>query len=257
MYFVKSKIGLVLTRLTGVLLRSMSPVTFEKMITEVISERTRRLTPKDSLTLLFKLDNRLYELQGEQAIAYGNGVHTKHRHMNYHDFFVKNIQAGEHVLDVGCGYGAVAYTLAQKAEVQITGIDINEKNIAKAIEYHNLPNIHYMVGDILEDITPLLKKQSFDVILMSNVLEHLPDRPQLLRHLKQTVQPKRFLIRVPLFERDWRVPLKQELGLEWRLDDTHEIEYTLETFTAEIAQAQLKITHLEVRWGEIWAVLAG
>lgn len=255
MYSLKSKIGLALARLTATFLRLMSTTTFEKIITETIAERTHMLNPKDSLTLLLKLDNRLYELQGKQAIAYGNGVHTKHRHMNYHDFFVKNIQTKEHVLDIGCGYGAVAYTIALKVDAHITAIDIDEKNIAKAIEHHNLPNIKYVIGNILGDISTLLKEQSFDVILMSNVLEHLPNRPQLLYHLQQVIQPKRFLIRVPLFERDWRVPLKKELGLEWRLDDTHEIEYTLETFAAEMVEAQLKITHLEVRWGEIWAVL--
>jgi len=56
-----------------------------------------------------------------------------------------------------------------------------------------------------------------------------------------------------LFERDWRVPLKKELGVEWRLDTTHETEYTLESFKEEIANAGLSITHLEVQWGEIWA----
>lgn len=252
---IKSKLGFVLAQLTAQLLRSMTNPTFEKIIIESIAERTHKLNPKASLVLLFKLDNRLYELQGEQAIAYGNGIHTKHRHMNYHDFFVKNIQPSEHVLDIGCGYGAVAYTIAQKVEAHITGIDINENNISKAQERHQLPTINYVVGDVLGDVSALLRGKSFDVILMSNVLEHLPNRPQLLSHLQQTLQPKCFLIRVPLFERDWRVPLKKELGLEWRLDDTHEIEYTAETFTAEMAEAQLKITYLEVRWGEIWAVL--
>jgi len=63
---------------------------------------------------------------------------------------------------------------------------------------------------------------------------------------------QRFLLRVPLFERDWRVPLKKELGVEWRLDSTHENEYTLESFQEEIQEAGLKIQYLEVRWGEIW-----
>ena len=70
------------------------------------------------------------------------------------------------------------------------------------------------------------------------------------------VHPSRFLIRVPVFERDWRVPLKRELGVEWRLDPTHETEYTLESFEKEMAAAGLRITYQEVRWGEIWAEVA-
>jgi hypothetical protein len=61
------------------------------------------------------------------------------------------------------------------------------------------------------------------------------------------------LIRVPLFERDWRVPLKKELGVEWRLDPTHETEYTIESWAQEIEEAGLKVTHQEIRWSEIWA----
>lgn len=60
---------------------------------------------------------------------------------------------------------------------------------------------------------------------------------------------------VLVFERDWRVPFKQELGIEWRLDHTHETEYTLESFQEEADMAGLKIAHLEVRWGEIWSEL--
>jgi hypothetical protein len=58
---------------------------------------------------------------------------------------------------------------------------------------------------------------------------------------------------VPVFERHWSVPLKRELGAEWRLDPTHKTEYTLETFSEEMAAAGLRILYQEVRWGEIWA----
>ena len=48
-------------------------------------------------------------------------------------------------------------------------------------------------------------------------------------------------------------PSADELGVEWRLDQTHETEYTLESFAEEMAAAGLHITHQQVRWGEIWA----
>ena len=44
--------------------------------------------------------------------------------------------------------------------------------------------------------------------------------------------------------------------MEWRLDDTHEIEYTLESFASEASEAGLRIVDQRVRWGEIWAELA-
>ena len=94
---------------------------------------------------------------------------------------------------------------------------------------------------------------AFDTIILSNVLEHLPNRSQFLRETVERIRPSRILLRVPVFERDWRVPLKQELGIDYRLDHTHFTEYTLESFAAEMAAAGLLVVHQEVRWGEIWA----
>ncbi|HEB77109.1 MAG TPA: class I SAM-dependent methyltransferase [Methylothermaceae bacterium] len=210
------------------------------------------LPPEEALRFLFRLDARLYSLQGGQAIAYDGGIHTKHRHMRYHDFFVDRVRLGERVLDIGCGIGAVAYDVAEKADAHVVGIDLNPDNIAQARQRHAHPRVEYRVGDALQ----ALPDGPFHVVILSNVLEHLPERPAFLRRVQEAAHPARFLIRVPLFERDWRVPLKKELGVEWRLDSTHEIEYTLESFAEEMTVAGLRITHQEVRWGEIWAEAA-
>jgi SAM-dependent methyltransferase len=209
----------------------------------------RLLPPKQTLRFLFRLDRWLYFLQGQMAGRYGGGLHTKHRHTRYHDFFVDHVQPGERVLDLGCGIGAVAYEVAERAEARVTGIDINADSIATARERFAHPHAEYKVADTLE----FLPQGHFDVVILSNVLEHLPDRPAFLRRVREATGATRFLIRAPLHERDWRVPLKKELGVEWRLDPTHEIEYTVESFAEEMAAADLEVTYLEVRWGEIWS----
>jgi hypothetical protein len=76
-----------------------------------------------------------------------------------------------------------------------------------------------------------------------------------LKKIVQQVGPRRLIIRVPLFERDWRVPLKKELGIDYRLDSTHCIEYTQEDFFTELQLSGLQATHTEFRWGEIWGVV--
>lgn len=221
----------------------------ESFIYRLVVWRIDTLPPDEALRFLFRLDAALYPLHGQQAIAYDGGIHTKHRHMCYHDFFINRIQAKARVLDIGCGIGAVAYDVADKAGAEVVGIDLNAENIAKAQQQYAHPGVTYQVGDVLKDLPP----GAFDVIILSNVLEHLPQRPNFLRQVQHVANPSRILIRVPLFERDWRVPLKRELGVEWRLDPTHETEYTLESFAAEISAANLEIVHQEVRWGEIWA----
>lgn len=242
----------VVRKAGSLVLKNVSSMSLQKLLVEVISLRARTLPAQEALCFLFGLDAQLYPLQGEFATAYGNGVHPKHRLMRYHDFFVDRVHSGDRVLDLGCGIGAVAYDVAEKAGVEVVGIDINETNINMANQRYAHPRVRYVVGDVLKS----LPGERFDVVILSNVLEHLPDRSEFLKGVQQAVSPQRFLIRIPLFERDWRVPLKREIGVEWRLDSTHETEYTLESFAEEMAAASLRISHQEVRWGEIWAEVA-
>ena len=46
------------------------------------------------------------------------------------------------------------------------------------------------------------------------------------------------------------------MGVEWRLDTTHFIEYTEEEFYNEIKKTGLKIKFIKFIWSEIWCVLA-
>jgi len=223
-----------------------------KLIYYTAERKARDLNPAEGLKFLFDLDNRLYPLQGTLAVAYDNGLHTKHRHTKYHDFFVEHINPGEKVLDIGCGNGALTYNVAEKVQnVEVLGIDLSSANIAVACKKYGRQNINYIVGDVMKDGT--LTANHFDVVILSNVLEHLPDRSKFLSKVWSKANPKRMLIRLPLFERDWRVPLKKELGIEWRLDSTHETEYTIESWAHEIEEAALTVTHQEIRWSEIWA----
>ncbi len=223
---------------------------FLSVIFSVIKEKSSSLVPADSLKLLFDLENRLYSLEGQESIRYGNGLHTKHRHINYHDFFVRRIEPGSRVLDVGCGNGALAYDIAtQVPEASVYGIDIVPENIEFARHKYSAENIQFVCADALCD----LPTQPLDAIVLSNVLEHIEKRVDFLRGLQKRYQPRKFLIRIPIFERDWRVPLKEELGIDYRLDPTHYIEYRQGQFAEEIARAGLRIHHSQVNWGEIWA----
>lgn len=204
--------------------------------------------PKEGLRIVLQLNNRIYKLTSKLACDYGNGLHPKHRLIAYHNFFVKHLNSGAKVIDIGCGNGALTYDMAESAGVEVTGIELNSQNYKMAVENYSHSNVQYVLGDALKD----LPERAFDVAVMSNVLEHLENRVDFLREAQMKLNPKRWLLRVPLYERDWRVPLMKELGLDYRLDSTHFIEYTREQFVNELEQAGLIITHDEIRWGEIW-----
>ncbi|MCK4437268.1 class I SAM-dependent methyltransferase [bacterium] len=241
----------LMLRSVALWLKRLPPSTRAEVLIQLIRSLVRRDTPKQTLQFLFKLENRLYLLEGETSIRYGNGIHTKHRHINYHHFFIRNLKLGEHVLDIGCGNGAMTYEMVTKVSgVQVVGIELNEDNIKFAREHYQHSNLRFIHGDALKE----LPNETFDVVTLSNVLEHIGQRVEFLKKIVQQTKPKRLIIRVPLFERDWRVPLKKELGIDYRLDPTHQIEYLQEDYFEELRRAGLKVTHVELRWGEIWSV---
>lgn len=177
-----------------------------------------------------------------------NGLHPKHRLMNYHKFFVDNVGENNTVLDIGCGNGALTYDIAKKAK-KVVGIDLKEQNISIAKRKFSRENMEYVHGDALTD----LPNKRFDVIILSNVLEHIDKRTKFLTSLKKLAH--KFLIRVPMLNRSWIDIYKKELGLEYRLDNTHFIEYTFESFKEELDKAGLHILDYSIQFGEIWTVV--
>ena len=216
-----------------------------------MAKRLEVLSPNSGLSFLLRMDTYLYSLQSTNAVRYGNSKHPKHRLTSYHDFFIERIKASDKVLDFGTGKGAVAYDIATSTGAHVDGIDISKENIDLARKYrsHQLVRFFCCVGRYYSF------DQNYDVVILSNVLEHIIERTKLLQDLTTATKAKRFLIRVPVFQRDWRVALKRELDIEWRLDLDHKTEFSIEDFAIEMQIAGLAIEHIEVKWGEIWAEL--
>lgn len=176
------------------------------------------------------------------------GLHPKHRIMNYHQFFVDNLSPEDRVLDVGCGNGALTFAIASKAK-DVVAVDIVAKKIEEAKKKYASGNIRY----IHCDATSYDFQQAFDVITLSNVLEHIEHRKEFLIKLKELAP--RFVIRVPMLTREWLPVYKKEMGIDGRLDDTHFIEYTEEEFLNEMTSVGLKVIQWNKQFGEIWAVV--
>ncbi|MBF0447987.1 MAG: methyltransferase domain-containing protein, partial [Magnetococcales bacterium] len=172
---------------------SLDSQTLADGIRRLALTRSESLNPQQALQFLFQLDAHLYPLQGRNAIRYDQGVHSKKRHTGYHQFFIKRIRSGERVLDVGCGSGMLALDLAKQTGERVLGIDLNPKNIELANKRERPDNLSYQVGDILHYVT----QEPFDVVILSNVLEHLDGRVHFLRQLIEVTQCNRFLFRVP------------------------------------------------------------
>ena len=207
--------------------------------------------PSGALRRGFHILDMVDRVIAERATAYGGGIHPKHRLTGYHDFFVENIPRGSRVLDIGCGYGAVARSIAERVEdVQVTGIDLDEANIRQAGEGPKLPNLAFVQGDATQSVP----EGAWDVLVLSNVLEHVERRVAFLRALVAKSGARLVLIRVPLYQRHWHLPLREELGLSYFSDLTHFIEHTEAEFLQETEDSGLNMIEMNTRWGEIWAI---
>jgi SAM-dependent methyltransferase len=209
-----------------------------------------RQRPEQAVRRLLRIADGLLARVDVLAVELDGGIHAKHRLMRYHDFFVERVKAGERVLDVGCGKGELACDLATRGGAHVTGIDVNRTSLAFARARFSSDRLELVEADALEWVPP----RPYDVVVLSNVLEHVADRVGLLRRLVQLARPDRLLIRVPVLERDWLVGLRRDLGIPYFSDPTHQTEYSPEQLEAELGDAGLRLTELQHRWGELWAV---
>ncbi|UZS00107.1 class I SAM-dependent methyltransferase [Chondrinema litorale] len=109
-------------------------------------------------------------------------------------FIIKAIESytkgDRKVLDVGCGNGLITMELG-KIGYQVKGVDISNKTIDKAIANNNLTNVTFEVADVevlsIQDV-------KYDVIICSEVLEHLKEPGKMLIILKRLLKENGILI---------------------------------------------------------------
>tara|TARA_Y100000589_G_scaffold53715_1_gene44647 strand:- start:1736 stop:2533 length:798 start_codon:yes stop_codon:yes gene_type:complete len=206
---------------------------------------------KESFKNLFYLKDKLDLVINERALKYGKGIHPKHKLTNYHKFFIDRIKNGENVLDVGCGNGSVAISIAKEfLNSKIIGIDINKDNIQfanKKLKENDLKNLIFINGDINQQ-----NGISSDVVILSNILEHIDNRISFLKNIKDLTGANKFLIRVPYFKRDWQIAFRKEIGVYYFSDNDHKIEHTIEELKKELIQANFIMEETIIIWGEIW-----
>ncbi len=95
---------------------------------------------------------------------------------------------GKRVVDVGCGGGILAESLAASG-AQVTGIDLSEKAL-KVARLHQLESgvqVDYrlVAVEALAEETP----ESFDVVTCMEMLEHVPDPASVMAACARLVKP--------------------------------------------------------------------
>lgn len=235
-------------RLLGTSWRCLPPSMRSFLFRQILAAESQG-DAADSLRRLFAFDDELDQAIINASTAYGAGIHPKHRLMKYHQFFIDRSKGARRILDVGCGRGIVSHEMVmQLPDAEIVGVDADETCIRFARKHFEHARLRFVRGMAPQD----LSGETFDVVVLSNVLEHVDKRQDFLQELTRLCSPAKTLVRLPLFDRDWVIPLRKELGLPYFSDSTHFAELTASEWIGEVESADLEVTHHEIRWGEIW-----
>ena len=205
---------------------------------------------------VLELHSTSYKLASIIAVKLEGGRHPKHNIINYGQWFTSNISKNDIVLDIGCNTGMMVDKLSEKAEY-VYGIEINERLVNEAKFKIQKNNVEFICSDAT--VYDYSKCRDITIVTLSNVLEHIEYRVDFLLKIIEQIpwsskDRKKLLIRVPMVDRDWITIYKKQIGVEYRLDNTHYTEYTYLQFKDELNKSDIKIVSYHIQFGELYAV---
>lgn len=100
----------------------------------------------------------------------------------------KNISRDANILEIGCGLGYLTYSILKKG-FKITGIDISKIAVENARKKFG---DHYICHDVMEYSKE--NKNKYDVIIMTEVIEHVEYPVKLIKALNEMVVPGGYIV---------------------------------------------------------------
>jgi O-methyltransferase StaMB len=97
---------------------------------------------------------------------------------------------GQHILDVGCGFGEPALKFAKSKHVKVSGITVSEKHLEGANEKAKSEHMEHLLDFQLANAMKLpFPDKSFDHALALESLFHMPDRTTVLKEICRVLKP--------------------------------------------------------------------
>lgn len=124
--------------------------------------------------------------------------HTEMRNRSRLIFSNFGLKKGNKILDAGCGIGLYGLELASKRDCFVLGIDLSNDKINNAEKIRKslkIKDIEFKKGD-LTNLS--VSDNSFDVIICSDVLEHIPNDEKAIAELIRVLKKEgRLLLTFP------------------------------------------------------------
>ena len=98
-----------------------------------------------------------------------------------------DLHPGQHICDVGCGYGATAEWFAHHHDVRVTGITLSSAQLRQAQRRSAASDLlHFSRQDWLENT---FADETFDHVIAIESSEHMPDKQRFFDDVFRTLRP--------------------------------------------------------------------
>ncbi len=124
------------------------------------------------------------------------------------------------ILDIGCGDGIIARDIASFFEnAEVVGMDANAKSLEIARSKPNPQNLSFLELNFMQaDLTEMEKLGKFDVVICSEVFEHVEDTDRLFDLIEYRLKEGGYLsFSTPS---GWMYRLPRAAFVRWALSDT-------------------------------------
>lgn len=133
----------------------------------------------------------------QELIAFGrshgyNGIHIYVRHKKICEILDTLVRKNGYtnLLNIGSGLGLMEHFMEEV--IEITGYDIADDEIAVANDLATQNGRPYTY--VHQDINAIESDKKYDMILVSELLEHIPDEAVLLQQLKKMLTPNGVIV---------------------------------------------------------------
>jgi len=155
---------------------------------------------------------------------------------------------GQKVLDFGGGTGVITHALLENGNSVVYLDHSQDASNSAETKFSNNPNFTLLLP---ENLLACANK-SFDLVVLSHVLEHVQNRTSLLKELSQLT--RKIHIEVPDYSSDPLNYARSILQLSVHKDDDHVVEFTIESLRSLLLEVDLIIEKIKVRDGCIVAL---
>jgi 2-polyprenyl-3-methyl-5-hydroxy-6-metoxy-1,4-benzoquinol methylase len=104
---------------------------------------------------------------------------------------IKKLDGIQYICDLGCGNGYLAGRLSELG-YQVTGVDASTSGIEIATKQH--PKVKFVCSLLDECLPAVIRDRGFDLVVSSDVIEHLYRPSDLLETATTLLKPRGYLV---------------------------------------------------------------